>query len=63
MIMEQLKQILTSKKFWALVADLVAAFAAFFTTSCTGYNFIKRHGTHIDTVYMEQYIRNKNYVP
>lgn len=61
--MEKLKQILTSKKFWTLVAALVAAFAAFFTTSCTGYNFIKRHGTHIDTVYMEQYIRNKNYVP
>ena len=52
-----------SKKFWALVAAIVAALTAFFTTSCTGYNFIKRHGTHIDTVYMEQYIRNKSYVP
>lgn len=61
--MEKLKQILMSKKFWTLVAALVAAFAAFFTVSCTGYNFIKRHGMHIDTVYMEQYIRNKNYVP
>lgn len=63
MIMEKFKQILTSKKFWTLVAAIVAALTAFFTTSCTGYNFIKRHGTHIDTVYMEQYIRNKNYVP
>lgn len=61
--MEKLKQVLMSKKFWTLVAALVAAFAAFFTASCTGYNFIKRHGMHIDTVYMEQYIRNKNYVP
>lgn len=61
--MEELKQLLTSKKFWTLAAALVAAFAAFFTTSCTGYNFIKRRGTHIDTVYMEQYIRSKNYVP
>lgn len=52
-----------SKKFWALVAAIVAALTAFFTTSCTGYNFVRRHGTHIDTVYMEQYIRNKNYVP
>lgn len=61
--METIKELLTSKKFWTLVAAIVAAFAAFFTTSCTGYNFIKRSGMHIDTVYMEQYIRNKNYVP
>lgn len=61
--METIKELLTSKKFWALVAAIVAALTAFFTTSCTGYNFIKSHGMHIDTVYMEQYIRNKNYVP
>lgn len=63
MSVEKIKYLLTSKKFWTLVAAIVAALTAFFTTSCTGYNFIKRHGTHIDTVYMEQYIRNKNYVP
>ena len=63
MIMEKLKQILMSKKFWTLVAAIVAALTAFFTTSCTGYNFVKRHGAHFDTVYMEQYIRGKNYVP
>ena len=61
--METIKKLLTSKKFWTLVAAIVAALTAFFTTSCTGYNFIKRYGAHIDTVYMEQYIRNKNYVP
>ena len=61
--METIKKLLTSKKFWTLVAAIVAALTAFFTASCPGYNFIKRHGTHIDTVYMEQYIRNKNYVP
>ena len=61
--METIKKLLMSKKFWTLVVAIVAALTAFFTTSCTGYNFIKRHGTHIDTVYMEQYLRNKNYVP
>lgn len=59
--MEKIKQILTSKKFWTLVAAIVAALTAFFTTSCTGYNFIRRHGIHIDTVYHENVIRDKNY--
>lgn len=61
--METIKKLLTSKKFWTLVAGIVAALTAFFTTSCTGYNFVRKHGVHIDTVYLEQYIRNKNYVP
>ena len=39
--MAKIKQILTSKKFWTLVAAIVAALTAFFTTSCTGYNFIR----------------------
>lgn len=59
--MEKLKQILTSKKFWTLVAAIVAALTAFFTTSCTGYNFIRKHGIHVDTVYHENFIRNKNF--
>ena len=59
--MEKIKQILTSKKFWTLVAAIVAALTAFFTTSCTGYNFIRKHGIHVDTVYHENFIRNKNY--
>lgn len=61
MIMEKLKQILTSKKFWTLVAAIVAALAAFFTTSCTGYNFIRKHGVHVDTVYHENFFRSKNF--
>ena len=60
--MEKLKQILTSKKFWTLVAAIVAALTMFFTTSCTGYNFIRKHGVHVDTVYHENFIRNKNFV-
>lgn len=58
-MMEKLKQILTSKKFWTLVAAIVAAFTAFFTMSCTGYNFIRKHGVHVDTVYHENFIRSK----
>ena len=46
--MAKIKQILTSKKFWTLVAAIVAALTAFFTTSCTGYNFIRKHGIHVD---------------
>lgn len=60
-MMEKLKQILTSKKFWTLVAAIVAALTMFFTTSCTGYNFIRKHGVHVDTVYHENFIRNKNF--
>lgn len=45
------------------MAGIVAALTAFFTTSCTGYNFVRKHGIHCDTVVFEQYIRNKNYVP
>ena len=59
--MAKIKQILTSKKFWTLVAAIVAALTAFFTTSCTGYNFIRKHGIHVDTVYHENFIRNKNF--
>lgn len=61
--MQTIKKLLTSKKFWTLVAGIVAALTAFFTTSCTGYNFVRKHGVHCDTVFFEQYIRNKNYVP
>lgn len=59
--MEKLKSILTSKKFWTLVAAIVAALAAFFTTSCTGYLKLQREGIHHDTVKYEQVIKNKNY--
>lgn len=57
----KLKSILTSKKFWTLVAAIVAALAAFFTTSCTGYLKLQREGIHHDTVKYEQVIKNKNY--
>lgn len=59
--MEKLKALLTSKKFWTLVAAIVAALTAFFTTSCTGYLKLQREGVHHDTVRYEQVIKNKNY--
>lgn len=59
--MEKLKALLTSKKFWTLVAAIVAALTAFFTASCTGYLKLQREGVHHDTVRYEQVIKNKNY--
>lgn len=59
--MEKIKSLLTSKKFWTLVAAIVSALTVFFTTSCTGYNFIRKHGIHVDTVYHENFIRSKNF--
>ena len=57
--MAKLKQILTSKKFWTLVAAIVAALSAYFATSCTGAYYMRRHGVHHDTVYIEQYVKSK----
>lgn len=59
--MEKLKALLTSKKFWTLVAAIVAALTAFFTASCTGYLKLQREGVHHDTVRYEHVIKNKNY--
>lgn len=49
-IMEKLKQLLTSKKFWTLVAALVAAFAAFFTTSCATSTTLTVRGAQVDSL-------------
>jgi hypothetical protein len=38
--MEKFKNLLKSKKFWTLIAALVAAFAAFFTTSCSASHYV-----------------------
>lgn len=59
--MGKLKALLTSKKFWTLIAAIVAALTAFFTTSCTGYLKLQREGVHHDTVRYEQVIKHKNY--
>lgn len=59
--MEKLKSLLTSKKFWTLVAAIVAALTAFFTTSCAAQAKIRREGIHIDTVRVDYIIRSKNF--
>lgn len=59
--MEKIKALLTSKKFWTLVAAIVAALAAFFTTSCAAQAKIQREGIHIDTVRVDYIIRSKNF--
>lgn len=48
--MEKLKQLLTSKKFWTLIAALVAAFAAFFTTSCATSTTLTVRGAQVDSL-------------
>lgn len=58
--MEKIKALLTSKKFWTLVAAIVAALAAFFTTSCAAQAKMQRAGIHIDTVRVDYIIRSRN---
>lgn len=58
--MEKLKNLLTSKKFWTLLAAIVAALAAFFTSSCTAQAHIQKHGIHCDTVKVDYQIRSRN---
>lgn len=60
--MEKFKNLLKSKKFWTLIAALVAAFAAFFTTSCSASAKVSRSGVHIDTVRVDYIIRSRNIV-
>lgn len=52
--------LLKSKKFWALVAAIVAALTAFFTTSCSASAKVQRSGIHIDTVRVDYIIRSRN---
>lgn len=38
--MEELKNLLKSKKFWTLVSAIVAAVSAFFLTSCSTSHYV-----------------------
>ena len=58
--MDKLKALLTSKKFWTLVAAIVAALTAFFTTSCSASARVQRSGIHIDTVRVDYIVRSRN---
>ena len=61
MNMEKLKQVLTSKKFWTLIAAIVAAFAAFFTVGCAAQAKVQREGIHVDTVRVDYIIRSRSF--
>lgn len=59
--MEKLKQLLTSRKFWTLIAAIVAALAAFFTVGCAAQARVYRDGIHIDTVRVDYVIRSRSF--
>lgn len=59
--MEKLKNLLKSKKFWTLVASIVAALTAFFATSCSASAKVQRYGIHIDTVRVDYIVRSRNF--
>lgn len=62
--MQKFKDLLSSKKFWTLVAAIVAALSAlsaFFATSCSAQAKVNRAGVHIDTVRVEYIMRSRNY--
>lgn len=58
--MERILNLLKSKKFWTLVAAIVAALTAFFTASCQYSGTLFRTGVHNDTVRYEYRVRSRN---
>lgn len=60
--MSKLLSLLKSKKFWTLVAAIVAALTAFFTVSCQYSGVLFRTGVHNDTVRYEYRVRSRNAV-
>lgn len=49
-----------NKAFWTLIASIIAAFAAYFTVSCSYSQKIFRHGVHCDTVRVECKIKSRD---
>ena len=49
-----------NKAFWTLIASIIAAFAAYFTVSCSYSRKIFRHGVHYDTVRVESKIKSRD---
>ena len=60
--MNKFLSLLKSKKFWTLVAAIVAALTAFFTASCQYSGTLFRTGVHNDTVRYEYRVRSRNAV-
>lgn len=49
-----------NKAFWTLIASIIAAFAAYFTVSCSYSRNLFRHGVHHDTVRIESKIKSRD---
>lgn len=60
--MNKFLALLKSKKFWTLVAAIVAALTAFFTVSCQYSGTLFRTGVHNDTVRYEYRVRSRKAV-
>lgn len=58
--MNKLKSIFKSKRFWELIAAIVAALAAYFAVSCTATARIHRSGVHCDTVKVSYEVRSRS---
>jgi len=49
-----------TKAFWTLIASIIAAFATYFTVSCSYSRKVFRHGVHHDTVRVESKIKSRD---
>lgn len=49
-----------TKAFWTFIASIIAAFAAYFTVSCSYSRKVFRHGVHHDTVRVESKIKSRD---
>lgn len=56
----EIPQVFRTKKFWTLVAAIVAAFTAFFVASCSAQYVEVRKGLHSDSVYMYRTLKTRN---
>lgn len=58
-MMEKIRNLVKSKRFWTLLAALVAALSAFFMSSCSATAKVQRSGVHIDTVRVDYVIQKR----
>lgn len=49
-----------NKAFWTLITSIIAAFAAYFTVSCSYSQKVFRNGIHYDTVRIESKIKTRD---
>lgn len=61
LFMSRFTDLVTSKKFWTLIAAIVAALAAFFTVGCAVQAKVQREGIHIDTVRVDYIVRSRSF--